>query len=218
MKKTVAVFCLVVLLGLVGNSLMGQCLSFAECAYSEGVYAGQALSASADRYGYAFKRFSYTGTVANLFSRRLGMPVLDAEYEAWFVAEFPYVTQLWWWPYRYAKVSMQWSPSFLANQSCDGDNRLDRPQVFKDTGSYRGVPDCWVTYKVTDGHNVDIMTVQAVPLDAALLDGVWYTADGQVIGQSAFAAGFSDDILRDFAIVKRQWRKNPVGIGLAPQY
>ena len=218
MKRTVAVCCLVVLLALFGNSLMGQCLTFEECRYSEGVYAGQSLSGSADRYGYAFKRFTYSGTLANVFTRRLGLQAFDTDYEAWFVSEYPFVTQLWWWPYRYAKVTMDWSPSFLANQSCDGDYLLDRPQIFKDTGSYKGVPDCWVTFKVTLGHNVEIVTVQAVPQDAVLTEGVWYAADGTVIGQTAFVAGLSDEILNDFAIVKRIVRKNEIRLGVVPQY
>ncbi len=218
MRRAIAIFCPVFLSLLFAVPLMAQCITYGECVYSEGVYSGQALSGSADRYGYAFKRFTYTGTLANVFTRRLGLPAFDTDYEAWFVSEYPWVTQLWWWPYRYAKVTMDWSPSFLANQSCDRDYLLDRPQIFKDTGSYKGVPDCWVTFKVTLGHNVEIVTVQAVPQDASLTDGVWYAADGTSIGQAAFVAGLSDEILKDFAIVKRIVRKNEIRLCIVPQY
>ena len=82
---------------------------------------------------------------------------------------------------------MKWSDSWLSNQDCDGDGLLDRHFGYD---TYRG-SGAWLTNHWTntyiDGEgNVceydDFIKIIAAPLDATLLDGVWYNADGIEIG------------------------------------
>ena len=85
------------------------------------------------------------------------------------------------------KLEMKWNDAWLANKSCDGDNKLDRHFGFP---TYRG-SGAWLTnhqwgeYQGTTGKTCKwdyFVKIVAAPTDAKLKDGIWYTAAGEEIG------------------------------------
>lgn len=85
------------------------------------------------------------------------------------------------------KLVMNWNDAWLSNKDCDGDGKLDRHLGFS---SYIG-SGAWLTNAFSGSYEVDGKTchwtefikIVAVPTDAYLIDGYWYTADGELIGQ-----------------------------------
>jgi hypothetical protein len=81
---------------------------------------------------------------------------------------------------------MKWNDAWLSNKSCDGDPYLDRHygyDTYRGSGAWltnlmrgreEGAPDDWVYF----------VKIVAVPDDAYLDSGVWYTADDIEIGPS----------------------------------
>lgn len=93
----------------------------------------------------------------------------------------------WCQPYTDVKLSMKWNDAWLSNQDCDGDGKLDR---------HYGLPTyigsgAWLTnhqsgvYEDENGEVCEwtyFTKIIAAPADAALVNGVWYAADGTEIG------------------------------------
>jgi hypothetical protein len=91
---------------------------------------------------------------------------------------------------------MQWNDQWLSNEDCDGDRLLDLHRGFD---SYIG-SGAWVTNQMTgeyldeEGNPCQLSSfakIVAVPVDAVLKDGIWYTAGNDLIGAN---------ILGEFAI------------------
>lgn len=89
--------------------------------------------------------------------------------------------------YKDDKLSMKWNDAWLSNKDCDGDGFLDRHYGFD---SYIG-SGAWLTnhmsgvYEAEDGTLcswVYFCKIAAAPADAYVDTGIWYTADGKVIG------------------------------------
>lgn len=82
---------------------------------------------------------------------------------------------------------MKWNDAWISNKDCDGDGLLDRHFGFP---SYRG-SGAWLTNHQS-GIYIDefgneckwnyFTKIVAVPLDAELIDGVWYSSKGVEIG------------------------------------
>jgi hypothetical protein len=92
---------------------------------------------------------------------------------------------------------MKWSPEYLNRVDSNGDGFLDygyadcRGEGTNVNLTRADCPGAWLTNKMTydyindDGETCTFMSFSkmvAVPLDAVLEGGVWYTADGQEIG------------------------------------
>lgn len=103
----------------------------------------------------------------------------------------------WCQPYADVKLVMAWNDAWLSNKDCDGDGLLDQHRGFD---SYRG-SGAWIVNASTASYEQDGRTcywsnylkIVAAPLDAELVDGVWYTARGRRLGEQ---------IWDEFAIVK----------------
>lgn len=96
--------------------------------------------------------------------------------------------------YGYPNVHlvMAWNDAWLSNQDCDGDGLLDRP-LDKDGNQYYFGSGAWLTnhwvetYTDEDGNDCvydEFIKIVALPVDAYLENGYWYTADGVEIGES----------------------------------
>ena len=87
---------------------------------------------------------------------------------------------------------MKWSDSWLSNKDCDHDGLLDRP-LDEDGNQYYFGSGAWctnhwtTTYINDEGEECiydEFIKIIAVPVDAILVDGYWYNADGVEIGEN----------------------------------
>ena len=102
-------------------------------------------------------------------------------------------------------LEWKWNDAYLSNRDCDGDGLLD---IANGEESYRGT-GAWTTTKWTNTYTdqegnycraLQFTKYVAVPEDAYTEDGIYYKADGSVIGESINFEGFED-----FAIVQFIW-------------
>jgi hypothetical protein len=71
-------------------------------------------------------------------------------------------------------LAMKWNDAWLSNMDCDGDGLLDRHLGF------------------------DSVKIVAVPSDAKINNGIWYTADGEKIGAEIWGAfAIIQEVLND---------------------
>lgn len=121
-----------------------------------------------DEYGYNYQAHLFNGWDANT-------PRPDTVYEG----TWGDPGELW--------LVMKWNDVWLSNKDRDDDGKLDRHWGFD---SYIG-SGAWCTNHFTGWYQGDDDNVHqyklfgkivAVPEDATLSDGVWYTADGTEIG------------------------------------
>jgi hypothetical protein len=99
----------------------------------------------------------------------------------------------WCQPYKDVNLIMKWNDAWLSNKDCDGDGLLDRHYGYD---SYIGsgaweTNHQWGEYEGEDGKTCRwsyFVKIVAVPADATLTDGVWYTADGTKIGEEIWGA------------------------------
>ncbi|MBU2025529.1 MAG: hypothetical protein ABIC19_04595 [Patescibacteria group bacterium] len=98
-----------------------------------------------------------------------------------------YRDAVWCQPYKDDNLMMKWNDAWLSNKDCDGDGLLDRHYGFN---SYIG-SGAWLTnhmsgeYEGTQGEVCKwnyFVKIVAVPHDAVLMSGIWYTEDGTEIG------------------------------------
>jgi hypothetical protein len=100
-------------------------------------------------------------------------------------------------PFEGVDLTMKWNDAWLSNKDCDGDGLLDRHTGFE---TFRG-SGAWLLNLMHDSYELEgrqchwfaLTKMVAAPLDAELVDGVWYDDDGEEIGPA---------IWDDFAIVK----------------
>jgi len=100
-------------------------------------------------------------------------------------------------------LSMKWNDAWLSNKDCDGDGALDRHLGFD---SYIG-SGAWLTNHQSgeyEGGEGDLckwnyfVKIVAVPSDAEITDGIWYTADGEMIGAEIWGAfAIIQEVLND---------------------
>ena len=154
-----------------------------EVFYSAGHYlAGQPIPTGFDDYGYNYQGHFFKGSYFNVYSGGAGYAPYLGDDEA-YLAENPGAAGHWAWPYREVKLSMKWNDAWISNVDADGDGKLDRHFGFV---SYVG-SGAWETNHMW-GVNPDgsvwnyYCKIVAVPSDATLIGGVWYSADGVEIG------------------------------------
>jgi hypothetical protein len=113
----------------------------------------------------------------------------------------------WCQPYKDVSLTMKWNDAWLSNMDCDGDGLLDRHYGFE---SYRG-SGAWLTNHqagtyLDDNSKtqswMDFVKIVAVPLDAKLVAGIWYEADGTEIGPTIWG---------EFAIVQDVYKDTGTG-------
>jgi len=150
--------------------------------YSTGHYLdGQPLQPGYDPYGYNYQAHMFKGSYANVYLGRDGFPPYDGDDETYLEGN-PGAEDHWAWEYRNTDLVMKWNDAWLSNKDCDDDGKLDRHYGFE---SYLG-SGAWLTNHMAGGKGKDHWTyftkIIAVPADAILDDGVWYTPDGSEIG------------------------------------
>ena len=125
--------------------------------------AGETISLGFDEYGYNYQARYFHGSYCDAARGGACDPA-----------------------YADVRLTMKWNDAWLSNRDCDGDDLLDRHTGF---ASYRG-SDAWLTNDMRGSYELDgarcyyrQRTVYvAAPLDAELVDDVWYDGDGEELG------------------------------------
>jgi hypothetical protein len=197
MKRIVLIsLALVLVTALIATPVMAKGGRFSSCTriqdgtleYSAGHYlAGEPLKVGYDIFGYNYQARIFNGSYANVYLGGDGYPPYcgdDVAYRERLVEE-GYTSApfgKWYWPYRDVQLQMKWNDAWLSNMDCDGDGKLDRHRGFD---SYIG-SGAWITNHMRGEDEGEVWTyftkIVAVPADAVLEGGIWYTADGTEIG------------------------------------
>jgi len=98
----------------------------------------------------------------------------------------------WCQPYKDTELAMKWNDAWLSNKDCDQDERLDRHYGYP---SYIG-SGAWLTNHMKGEYEEDgtvckwnyFVKIAAVPADASLRGGYWYSADGEEIGPAIWGS------------------------------
>jgi hypothetical protein len=124
---------------------------------------GETLVVGYDEFGYNYQAHMFNGRYCD-YDRVIGGDSCDVE------------------------LMMKWNDAWISNKDCDGDGLLDRHYGFT---SYRG-SGAWLTNHMRGvevdedtgerEHWVYFCKIVAAPLDATLVSGTWYAADGSEIG------------------------------------
>ena len=149
--------------------------------------AGQPMQPGYDIFGYNYQAHQFNGFLANVYLGADGFPPYAGD-DASYLAAHPGAASTWYWPYRTIDLVMKWNDAWISNQDCDGDGLLDRHYGF---ATYQG-SGAWETNHEKDTYEQDGRTchwtefykVIAVPADAVLMGGAWYTSAGVLIGQA----------------------------------
>lgn len=198
MKKLMFVLIALTLLAIPSSAVAGgptcTTIQHGVLTYSAGHYlAGQPLMTGYDPYGYNYQAHMFNGTYCNVYLGGYGFPPYEGDADA-YLAENPDAEYVWCWPYRDVELVMKWNDAWLSNKDCDTDGKLDRHYGH---GSYIG-SGAWETNHQSGGkgkdHWVYFVKIVAVPSDAVLTNGIWYTADGTEIGPSIWGS---------FAVIQR---------------
>ena len=177
-----------------------------EIKYSTGHYlAGQAIPTGFDPYGYNYQGHLFSGSYFNVYAGGAGFPAWTGDDEA-YLAAYPAAASHWAWPYRYDNVIMKWNDAWLSNVDRDLDGKLDRHYGFI---SYIG-SGAWETNHQSGTYEVDSETykwnyfckIVAVPADAVLDGGDWYTSDGVLIGYNIWG---------EFAVIQEIYNDQGTG-------
>ena len=159
---------------------------------------GELVEIGFDEWGYNYQAHLFVGGYCDAYE--------DAE---------------WCQPYVDVTLVMRWNDAWLSNKDCDGDGYLDRHYGYD---SYLGSGALLTNFQ--KGSYIDedgkkqrwryYTKIVAAPLDAYIVDGVWYDADGIEIGPM---------IWDEFAVVQEVYRdtgnwppngvryKRPFGVG-----
>jgi len=154
------------------------------------------LKTGYDIFGYNYQAHLFVGSYANVYLGGYGYPPYEGDTDTYYqrLVDEGYAATVgeaetlmggvWCWPYRDIWLNMKWNDAWLSNRDCDGDGALDRHYGF---ASYIG-SGAWETNHMRgedeDGKWTYFTKIVAVPADATLDGGIWYTADGTEIGPS----------------------------------
>lgn len=126
---------------------------------------GSPISTGYDQWGYNYQALMFNGGYCD-----------------------SYRNASWCQPYKDVNLIMKWNDAWISNKDCDNDGLLDRHYGFP---SYIG-SGAWLTNHQSGEYELDgkickwnyFTKIVAVPADAVLVGGTWYTVEGAEIGPS----------------------------------
>ncbi len=173
--------------------------------YSAGHYLeGELLTVGYDIFGYNYQAHLFKGYYCNAYLGGYGFPPYEGDDDAYYQrlvnegfaenlleAEL-LMSRIRYWAYRDIQLLMKWNDAWLSNRDRDGDGLLDRHYGYD---SYIG-SGAWLTNHMWGTYELDGKTcpwnyfvkIVAVPEDAKLIEGYWYTAEGSEIGPEIWGA------------------------------
>lgn len=130
---------------------------------------GRVITTGYDEWGYNYQAHMFNGGYCDAYQ--------DAE---------------WCQPHKEVNLKMKWNDPWLSNKDCDDDGLLDRHYG---NDSYIG-SSAWLTNHQSGEYEEEGTTckwnyfvkIVAVPADAELIGGIWYTAGGVKIGLAIWGA------------------------------
>lgn len=161
-----------------------------EVLYLAGRYLeGEVVPKGYDPYGYNYFTHMFSGSYFNAYANGAGFPPYEGDDEAYLV-DNPTAANHWAWPYRETNLTMKWNDAWLANTDRDLNGELDRHWGFDSylgsgawlTNVMSGSYELEVNGEITEIHWNSFTKIIAVPADAVLEDGIWYTANDEEIG------------------------------------
>jgi hypothetical protein len=137
--------------------------------------AGNVIKTGYDTWGYNYGAHMFNGTYCDAYR--------DAS---------------WCQPYKDIELIMKWNDAWLSNKDCNGDGLLDRHYGYP---SYKG-SGAWLTNHQSGLVDVGgkmkkwtyFVKIVAVPTDATVNNGMYYSSDGVLIGP---------EIWGEFAIIEQ---------------
>ena len=164
--------------------------------------AGNPVTTGFNPYGYNYQAHLFAGSYFNVYAAAAGFPPYEGDTTDYLAAN-PLAATFWAWPYRDVQLNMKWNDAWISNKDLDGDHLLDRHPGYAsyigsgawETNHMWGVNDDGTTFN-------DFVKIVAVPADAVLNNGIWYTADGTEIGA---------DIWGQFAIILEVYNDHDTG-------
>lgn len=177
------------------SSDIGNTIQSGKIHYPAGFYlAGQTVKTGYNSYGYNFQAHMFNGWYINSFLDSWDDPPYNgdpASYLAQNLNMKPLVRSNLK-VYGNTKLMMKWNDAYWSNKDINGNGLLDDyPYGFP---SYKG-SGAWYTVHTWGIWNIngkkirinEFYKVIAVPEDATLKNGIWYSADGKKIGAYAGA-------------------------------
>ncbi len=191
-----------------GKNAGGTTIQEGVLTYSAGHYLeDEPLQIGYDPYGYNYQAHMFAGSYANAYLGRPGsaFPPYEGDSDA-YLEENPGAADHSTWPDRDVQLNMKWNDAWLSNKDCDEDGFLDRYYGFtRYIGSGAWLTNHqWGSYD-EDGETYDwnyFVKIVAVPADAELVDGVWYTVDSTEIGPVIWGS---------FAVIQRIYNDQGTG-------
>lgn len=151
-------------------------LGWADCATIQDgtIYAstGELLTTGYDYFGYNYQAHMFNGRYCD-FDRVEGGDSCDVD------------------------LIMKWSDTWLSNKDCNGDEKLDRGfSCDPENANSSACEGAWLTNHQSGKVEVNgkmkkwtyFVKIVAVPSDAYLEGGNWYTADGAMIGPAIWGS------------------------------
>lgn len=160
--KRLAILFVLILTGLIFTGMAwGECITIQDGTLHAS--DGSLIETGYDEWGYNYQAMMFNGNYCDAYR--------NAD---------------WCQPYVNDELMMKWNNAWLSNKDCDGDGLLDRHLGFD---SYKG-SGAWLTNHMAGKVDVNgkmkkwtyFVKIVAVPEDAILTDGYWYTPDGIEIG------------------------------------
>ncbi len=134
-----------------------------------------------------------------------------------------YLSEMWYWDLRDVRLYMRWNDAWLSNQDrgADPDGNLDRHYGYPTYVDSNAVLTQFQIEKIKVPCGKRTKTVflyyysriTAVPNTAVLVDGIWYSEDGEELGEQAFGSFARKSFLYDplehgDPCEKGKWRKD----------
>lgn len=171
--------------------------------YQAGNYlAGQPITTGVNPYGYNYQAHAFNGNFFNVYAAGANLPPYNGD-DVVYLATNPSAATHWAWPYRNTDVAMKWNDTWLSNQDCDGDGKLDRHYGFPAytaSGAWLTNHNSWpVTVNGKDFRASEFIKIVANPADAIVALPVSYFGEltvyqgGKIIG---------DQIWGEFAVIQ----------------
>ncbi|VGO17016.1 hypothetical protein PDESU_05610 [Pontiella desulfatans] len=183
--------------------------------YPEGHYLeGWPRTAQRDMFGYNYQQHKFVGYFANVYLGGDGLPPYGGNAKKYYQALVAYgyfdsveaaeeaLSGEWFWGLRDVRLYMRWNDAWLSNQDRGDDSMGDEPDGNLDR--HYGFPSyinsgaeltqfqvepIKVTCKKGKTKTVYLYyysKIVAVPDTAVLVDGIWYTEDGEEMGPQSY--------------------------------
>ena len=180
-----------------GNGKTEKCVTIqsGDIFYPSGHYlVGSSLSNGYDNFGYNYQAHMFKGLYANLYLGVAGFPPYKGNNDQYLienpeVAGNEYIMEFYW-PFRNDEVTMKWNDAWQPNKDCNKDGILDEISYEEIIGS-----GGWEnfhskgTYVNSNGklcHWEQHYKIIALPENLTLVDGYWYDANGNEIGENFY--------------------------------